>query len=265
MRTRMAREQMRTAFDYIGNAYDQCMYLYANLWRYGVEEPLINTYLYAPRDTPRALWMTYYGKTLHIYTRQEDTPMDAILQAFEEHTPHTAYLPVWVFEKLPGGLTDAFIIETMNLYRLEAPLPARDLSAVRHCARGDYQRIVPFLMTDPAYWEVYTHDALLSQLLARHDAGFGRMLYLQEEGRVAACYGTNAQTDRYDMMAGLLSDPACRGRGFGSTMIIANAKETVDAGRDCCCYISDETSQRIHERLGFRCCAQTMKLIRKTI
>ena len=244
--------------EYIADQYCQCIYLYMNLCRYGASNPWVNTYTDSIAAKIDAVYMMYYD-CLHFFSRDRDYPPMRLLEMIDKWKPNTVFMPQdWSCALAEDMDTRGYHRTDMDVVCADSPLPGNTF-ATRAAEKTDLKQLAGFMMQDHAYAKIYKEDLLYRQLLERFEDGFGRFHLMECDGRIAAAYGTNAETDTMAVMGGLLTAPEYRRRGYGRNLIVSVWNEIIREGKTGFALIEDPGSRRLHLSLGCRICATVSK------
>lgn len=74
------KEDIKKVFDYIGEDYDKCAYLYIDLKKYGIEDENINVWYQKNNDGEIAVIALMYYNGMHVFSRQNVFDVDDLAE-----------------------------------------------------------------------------------------------------------------------------------------------------------------------------------------
>ena len=254
----LREEKVQAALDYIENDYQNCLYLYLNLIKYRTSSPNITTYLDLSRDGIQAIYLCYFD-CVHFYSCKPDYPASKLFEMLQTLRAKTAYMPQhWGTQLQERMQKEGFTCTSMDVVTAKNHLNGV-ANASSRIERSELEEFADFLLTDPAYYNIYDRAVLVDQLIDRYDSGYSRYHVMRMDGEMVACYGTNAENEQIALMGGLLVSKKYRKRGYGSNMILSVWNEVLAEGKMGFAFIGNPESMRLHRKLGCMHCATVTK------
>ena len=84
-------EDITSVFDYIGEDYGKCLYIYIDLKKYGIDDENFNVWIqYNETEDICAIISAYYGG-IQIYSKEEDFLVDEIVDFIKQKDPNVFF------------------------------------------------------------------------------------------------------------------------------------------------------------------------------
>lgn len=253
MIVKCGRDDGQTVLSYIGSDYSQCLYLYLNLQKYGMDSDIIEVYLQEVGNLVTAVMLKYYT-CLHVYSRDGIFNADEIGSFFADNgftmLYSTAETGCRLFSALPGSISkDAAIskgwvarIKNIDREPKGLSIPAQN---------DDFVQIVKLIYEDEDIGRSYIYDDLARQLVERNKEGYARNLVIKNDGLVIAHVCTNAEFGKVSVIAELLVREEYRGRGYASEIMRSICSDLLSEEKEVYSFYYSEVSRRLHKHIGF--------------
>ncbi len=253
------------AMAYIGEDYRACLYLYADLWYCGPDNPNIRLWLCQRESRLTAVLLRYYD-CIHLYSRDGDYDVSEVAALLREESASVISAPEQDILRLQEFFREDYYPEYMQIFTLSRLPENADLSGIRTADRETVARLADFLYQDRIYNEAYSLDTLRAQMLDRYDSGFCRYVCAMDGNRIVGCEMSNAETDKVGVLGGLMVSPEYGRRGWGKKLIYASFGMILGTGKTAYTYVAVNNSQSmlLHRKCGLLPCGMHGKLIRKS-
>lgn len=93
--------------------------------------------------------------------------------------------------------------------------------------------------------------AFLSDFTFRRTRGYSRALCIRNEGRLACCAVTSAESDCFAVISGVACDPECRKSGLGKATVLEMVCRLSDIGKSAFVIALNENARGFYEHIGF--------------
>lgn len=236
-------------YDYIGQHREECLYLYVNLRRYGVDNPSMSVWLDKENNKILGVYLKYF-ECLHFFTKESEYQLHTLLSMITQQNPQVIFMPKHIGQRIEEDLSPLYVLKYMEIMSTNELRHIDNPDGVERAGRSDIARIVEFLMDDTEYTNVYQQESVYNQFLHRYDDGFTRFHYILRDGKIVACEGTNAELDDIAIIGGLLTSPGYRGQGLGSKVLQSIWDEILSEGKQGFSFVENPVSKRLHNRLG---------------
>ena len=127
---------------------------------------------------------------------------------------------------------------------------------------SDCDEIAALICSDASIGGHYQTKALSLQLQGRMLHENCRNLVIRKDGRIAAHFGTYAETDEFAILGGLITAPDYRGKGFGATLQAQLASLLLREGKHPLLYCFQKNTQAWYARYGWQPVRRCAKLER---
>jgi|LSQX01.1.fsa_nt_gb GNAT superfamily N-acetyltransferase len=255
--------------DFIGDDYRDCLYLYANLAKYGLENPNMSMWRMEINKSLVAIAQRYYS-CMHIFCKNSDWDVDEIIDLIKLEKPRVILATQDVTATLYKILYEDYHMHTMNLFYF--PINTDFFSEkysnlyndqIEEAKMDDIDEITDFLMEDKTNKEVYERNTLYNQLRERFIDGYSRYFVIKVNGKIIATTSTKAEHPRFAVRGGLIVHENYRGKNIGKFITYALIKLLQQEGKASYSFISDENikSLRMIEGIGYKLLGKTGKLI----
>ena len=207
----VAPEELPGLLAWLRRDLPRCLYLYADLRAYGLENPHIAAW--AERDAGgwRKAAMDYHG-SFQLYAGGEFRDTGGFLALIGERAPAAVSARREIIEALAPDLP-GYRAEYGVVLRREGAglsLPGEGEEEISQAGEGDVPEIAALLASDPALGGQYTPEGLAEQLLERMRTGMGRSFVIRRDGRIAAHVATYAECPEFMVTSGLVVHPDYR-------------------------------------------------------
>jgi predicted GNAT family acetyltransferase len=248
------KERESAVFEYIGNDYSKCLYLYLNLIKYGADSDVVRVYVQEENSEIKAVLLVYFS-CLHVYTK-DCSELDAsgiISWAVENHCSMIyckADIAEKIYENMAESLKHRVIITQGWAAQIKdvdkkcemMPVPAKN---------DDFEQIVNLIYEDEDIGKSYKLADLAQQLRERNQQKYARNYVIKHDGEVIAHACTNAEISKIAVVAELLVKPAYRRRGYASAIWRYLCSELLSEGKEVYSFYYSEESRSLHKKIGF--------------
>lgn len=255
--------------DFIGDDYRDCLYLYANLAKYGLENPNMFMWKMDIDNSLVAIVQRYYS-CMHVFCKKSNWNVNEIIELIKEEKPRVILATQDITTTLYKDLFEDYHPHTMNLLHFPVdadffPEKHSDLftEQIEEAKMEDIDEITDFLMKDKTNKEVYERNTLYNQLRERFIDGYSRYFVIKVNEKIIATTSTKAEHPLFAVRGGLIVDENYRGKNIGKLLTYTLIKTLQQEGKASYSFISDENtaSLRMIEGVGYKLLGKTGKLI----
>lgn len=249
-------------FDYIGDDYGKCLYIFIDLKMYPLDGERFKAWV--QRDDSggiRAVVTEYYGG-YQVYSRYADLDSVEIATFLEKQEVSVAFGFQGTMEAVYSHLS-GYAKEVGSLARLKN-LQSVPNEAAYSASLDEMTDIVELISQDENLGGPYTFDELFTQYEDRKKTGFGRNYVLRDSdtGEIVCHVATNAEVDELAIIAGAITNPKYRGQGYSKGVLAALCRELLNEGKDVFSFFYISAAERMHEGVGFERVGDWVKLVR---
>ena len=104
-----------TLFNYIGFDYRNCVYLYANLAKYGLRNENMSMWTVERSGAVLAIIQKYFS-CMHLYSKDDGWLSDELLNFITQEAPRTIFTTQDNARKLLASMSNRYYMKVMNLF-----------------------------------------------------------------------------------------------------------------------------------------------------
>lgn len=269
MRVRKATgADIQMILDYLRKDIENCLYLYADIWKYGVENDRLTVWF----DTDEAgiqMVVMKYHRNFQIYSGPDYGSIDELLELVEAERPMGIAGRRELIERLAPHLKGRYSSEYGVIFRGVVLGEDYIHHAMRTCEvsielarEQDAHEIAELLCTDEELGSVYTVETLTRELRDRIRTGMGRSYIIRQEGRIVAHNASYAECDLFVVISGLFVHPDYRDMDLLRWITLKTSLEFGREGKDQYFFALKNRIIRWHKRIGSTVVAEYGKLSR---
>lgn len=237
------------ALDYIGQDYSECIYLYVNLKKYGIENPDMMLWLEEQRQVVCGICLRYF-ECFHLFSKENDIDISGMQEFLRRYKPKIFFCSSSIEVGFNEEWLKTYKKEKMDVFRA-IPMPEDQSRQVYVAGIENLDEIAQFMMTDPTYSKIYDLDVLKAQLKQRMEDGFGRVFYTRENGEIVATAMTYAELNDMAIFSGLLTAKKYRRKRLCSAVLAKLTNQLIQEGKSVYCLVSVEASKKLMLKMGF--------------
>lgn len=247
------KDQKKTIYDYIGNNYSKCLYLYLNIEKYGFESDKTKIYIQTINEKIVAVLLTYYS-CVHIYSDSNEIVVSEIVSFVEEYNLSMIYCTadiarkIWDNSNLSNN-TSTFIdfgwvaqIEKVN---------TNESGMATVADEDDFNQIIDLIYGDESIGKSYRYNELKQQLLDRVNSGYTRHYVVKDHETVVSHACTNAETKNIAVTAELIVNPNYRKMGYATEVYTKLCNKLLSEGKEVFAFYFSDVSRNLHKKIGF--------------
>lgn len=242
--------------EYIGPNYGECLYLYLDLLRYGVESSTVSVYVVTDGEEINAVLLEYYS-CLHIFSKKMDLEVGEIVSFIKESDYSMIYCTRTLADALFSQLSD-LPDKNVSLTRgWVAQIQKVNYAGITNsgeivlASEEDFLAIAELIFGDEDIGRSYEFERLTKQLIERNHQGYSRNLVIKDGNRIVAHACTNAETDTIAVVAELIVREEYRGLGYATQIWSFLCNCLLKEKKEVYSIYYSEKSRRLHKKLGF--------------
>lgn len=246
-------------FNYIGEDYDKCLYMYIDLVKYGLKNKNFNVWIQYDENKICGLISQYYNG-IQIYSKSHNLIADEmnefikkknpsiitgmnesmcqIKDAFPEYQEYTAFV---------SKLTELTYPPNLNTY---------------NASIEELEEITKIIAQDEILGKGYDYKTLYQQFYDRKMNNFGRNFILRDKSNneIICHAATSAEIPELAVISGVITPLKYRGKGFSKGALAAICEELQSEGKEIFSYFSILPAEKMHCSVGFEKIGQWVKL-----
>lgn len=252
--------EVQEIFDYIEKDYGKCLYIYIDLYMYGLSNENFKVWTQRDLDGKIKCVITQYYSGVQVYSKDLNyDPKDVADKMIREDI------------KLVFGVKEAMDMLSPYLEGFDQELGTvgqlknfADISTpdAYSASEDEMSEIAAVVADDEGIGKPYGYESLYKQFLERKQEGFGRNYILRdkETGKIICHAGTYAEIPPLAVIGGVITAPDYRGKGFSKPTLASICKELLAEGKDVFSFYYIPPAKRMHEAVGFEKIATWAKL-----
>ena len=251
---------IKSIFNYIGEDYGKCLYIYIDLKKYGLDDENFNIWIqYNENEEICAIISEYYGG-IQIYSKQQNFIKEEIVDFINKKEPPVLFSIKPVIDSikysLPNYEQETGIVG--ELIELEYP-PNKD---VYSAPIEEFEEIVKLIAEDEGIGKPYGFKSLYEQYCERKKNNFGRNFVLRnKDNNEIICHaGTYAELQELAVIGGVLTSPTYRGKGFSKETLSSLCEELLSENKRVFSFYYIPSAIKMHSGVGFKQIEEWSKL-----
>ena len=253
-------EDIDSVFNYIGDDYGKCLYIYIDLKKYGLDDENFNLWIqYVENKDICAIISEYYGG-IQIYSKEQNMITEEIADFIKEKDSKVLFAIKPIIDKLKGLLPE-YEQETGivgELKELEYPANHDAYSA----PMDELEEIVEIVAEDEGIGKPYGFESLYEQYCERKRNNFGRNFVLRnKENNEIICHaGTYAELPELAVIGGVITSIPYRGKGFSKETLSSLCEELISENKRIFSFYYIPAATKMHTGVGFKQVEEWSKL-----
>ncbi len=257
-----------TSYNYIGCDYRNCVYLYANLAKYGLRNKNMSMWTVEKSGSVLAIMQKYFS-CMHLYSKGDDWLSDELLNLITQEAPRTIFATQDNAHKLLSSMSNRYYMKVMNLYSLPVESNAtlgidslEYINQLQEATTTDIEDISDFLMQDEEYKKNYDRRTLNNQLAERLIDKFSRYYIIRKDEKIVASVSTKAEHPSFAVVGGVMVDKDYRGRNIGKCITYNITKILQSEGKEALSFVSENNiaSTQMFKQIGYNLIGSSGKL-----
>lgn len=237
--------------EYIGNDYPQCLYLYLDLKKYGMDTDYVDVWVQLEHDNITSVILKYYTG-MHIFSRNKIFDIEELSSLITEASPDMICAESSIINKLERYIRKkGYEVELGHIGKC---IHINDISGYVNGNKADaedFHAIVQLLYQDEGIGASYNFEELSDQMRQRSEQGFVRNYVIKEDKEVVCHVCTGAEYDRLSIISGIVTAPEARGRGFAKRLLSQVCKELDGEKKEIYSVYYTDVATRLHHSVGF--------------
>lgn len=261
---KLTQERVKDVLAYMEDDLPNCLYLYGDIVRYGINDPNMTVWFSEKDGKINAVVMKYFSGS-HVYSKHLDYDLDEVVTKLREINPDRVSSQREIIEQLSQILASEYDAEYGFVFHVTSYREFKSTVVIERAQPEQAPAIADLLLTNEAYSKTYERSKLIKELADRMTNGIGRSYIIREGDRVIAHDGVALETDKY-MVEGLaLVHDDYRKTLYGSMLESYMINDLGKEGKELYCMIAEGRRANGFERLGNRVVASYGKLFKREL
>ena len=220
---------IKQVFEYIGDDYEKCLYLYIDLKKYGLSNENFRVWIQFDGDEICGL-ISQYHNGIQIYSKNHDLIYEEIIDFINQKNPTVISgmgdILIPIRDEFPDySETLGFVAK---LTELEYPSDSNAYTA----PMDELDEIAKLLVQEDNLGKHTGYDLLYHQLCERKRDNFGRNVISRDENNNIICHAaTYAELPELAVVSGVMTSFEYRGKGFSKATLAALCDQLLSEGK----------------------------------
>lgn len=252
--------EIDTIFEYIGNDYGKCLYIYIDLKKYALGNKNFNVWIqYNKQDQICAIITEYYGG-IQIYSKQQNYIINEIVDFIKKKDPQVIFAIKPIIDKLKKELCK-YKQETGIVGELSELTYMPNHNAYS-ASLSEIAEIVKIIADDEEIGKPYGFESLYEQFYERKQNKFGRNYILRNKKNheIIGHAGTYAELPELAVIGGVITSIPYRGKGYSKGILSALCNELLYENKRVFSFYYIPSAKKMHSNIGFNQIEEWSKL-----
>lgn len=255
-------EDTQRILDYVRPHVSECMYLYIDIKKYGVEDEFLKAWV-DEKDGELSLAIMKYHTGIVLYTDDENWDAQAVADLIVEENVNSVTARKELIEKLHEILADKYDDEYGLVYIL-SKLPVVDIDAEIEVAKPEDTLEIAYLVTmDEGIGAHYEIEDFANQLKERMLTNFGRSYIIRKDGKIIGHIASYAECDGFATISGLIVHPDYRTGLYGAALEEKIMSDLIAEGFTVYSTVVTKLRKQLLKATGNELAAEYGKLVKK--
>lgn len=259
---KLTEERLSDVLKYMEDDLANCLYLYGDIVRYGLNDPNMTVWFSEKDGAINAVVMKYFSGS-HVYSKHLDYDLEEVLEKLLEIHVDRISSQREIIEALQPRMSEEFDVEYGCVFKLTKYREMKSPVVIEKAEVSDANAIAELLMTHEAYSCSYKQEDLAEQLADRIANGIGRSYIIRDGERIVAHDGVSLETDKYAVEGLALVHDDFRNTLYGSFLDSYMINDLGKEGKELYCMILEGRRLDAFVKLGNTIQASYGKLFRK--
>lgn len=241
--------------DYLAKDIANCLYIYADISKYGFKDQNLKVWYDKDADGIRAIVMKYHNN-FQIYSSRAFDKVEEIVALINEYKPYGVAGRTELIASLEKEFSDRYNVEYGVIYRGKDIKREKILRALEECevkielaSEDDAEAIAKLICMDDELGSVYTVESFAEELRERIHTGMGRSYIIRDGEEIVAHNATYAEGDMFVVISGLMVHPDYRDTDYAYWIDLKSSLEFQEEGKDRYFFALDKKIIRWHKNI----------------
>lgn len=247
---------------YLRRGVANCLYMYIDIAKYGLENPNMKVWLDAGKNGIRLVVMRYHG-SISVYTEAKTWDIDGVVKLIEEEKVLTMSMSKRIADQLYEHCREHYDITYGSVFRFTAYHDIVFDGTIETASSADAREIAELIALDQGIGSYYELNDLTDQIAERIESGMGRSFVVRDSGKIIAHVGSYAEYDGLATTNGLIVHPNCRFGMCGAALERHLLMELLADGFQVYTFVTSRLRTRLLTAMGNQCLGEYARLDRK--
>ena len=259
---KLTNERLQDVLHYMEDDLANCLYLYGDIVRYGIDDPNMTVWYSEKEGKINAVVMKYFMGS-HVYSKDYDYDLDEIREKLDEINVDRISSQKTIIEALYPKFEKEYDVEYGCVFKLNKYREMKSPVLIERASVEDADAIAELMMTHELYSKSYKKQDLAKELADRLERQIGRSYIIRDGARIVAHDGVNLETDQYAVEGLALVHDDFRSTLYGSFLDSYMINDLGKEGKKLYCMILEGRRLDGFVRMGNEVQASYGKLFRK--
>lgn len=238
-------------FEYIGEDYGKCLYIFIDLKKYGLDDENFNVWIQQESNNEICAIISEYYGGVQIYSKNQDFIVNEIVNFITKRNTNVIFSIKENIDKLKFFLPN-YKQETgtvSELFELKFPPNNKAYEA----SVDEIEEIVRIIAEDENIGKPYGFESLYNQFIKRKKDNFGRNYILRDEltNNIICHAGTYAELEELAIIGGVMTSIPYRGKGFSKETLSSLCNQLKSENKRIFSFFYIPSAEKMHYGVGF--------------
>lgn len=254
-----SNEWKQRIFSYIGRDYEKCLYIYADLKKYGMDSEYVMTWVNIIDDNIKAVLMQYHNG-MHIYSDGLDYDKEEIVALIQKMRPSMVLGVQTLILDIANSLEE-YHQECGYIKRMKEVGEEYEDDNIRMATVDDVVPLTEMLMSDVEFSVGYTFDEMYRQISERILDEYGKTFYICDQNQITAQLGIAAELDDIIVISNVYTAKTYRNQGYAAQLF--SYIKQISANKKIYLFCYGDSLDRYYDKMGFETVQLWGKCIRQ--
>lgn len=261
---KLTQERVKDVLAYMEDDLPNCLYLYGDIVRYGINDPNMTVWFSEKDGKINAVVMKYYSGS-HVYSKNLDYDLEEVVEKLQEINVDRISSQREVIEALAEAMADEYDAEYGVVFQHYHYREMKSRVKIERAKPEDADAIAELLMTNELYRNTYERQKLATELADRMRSGIGRSYIIRDGDRIVAHDGVLLETDKYMVQGLALVHDDFRSKFYGPILESYMINDIREEGKDVYAMIAEGNRLEGFEKMGNKIRAHYGKMFRRAL
>lgn len=251
MITDCTSDNINQVFDYIGEDYQNCLYTYIDLWKYGLDNENFNVWIQYGEDNEICCIISEYYGGFQLYSKSHDLMADELIGFLKDNEAQGISACKESMDLIESAFSDYH--KTTGIIGKLTELSYPPNNDAYSAPLDEMEEISKIVSKDKNLSKHHSYESIYKQFCERKEDNFGRNFILRDDatGEIICHAATYAETDNLGVIGGVLTTDKYRGKGYSKGTLSAICDELLSEDKTVFSKFIIPPAIRMHYGVGF--------------
>lgn len=260
----------RRILNYLEEDVENCLYMYADISKYGVEGKNVTVW-YDMDDIGIRMVVMKYHNNFQIYSNRGFKELESVISLINYQRPQGVFGRKEIITNLVNPLNEQYEAEfgfvfrgkTLDVNKLDRKLKESNTDIVM-AKESDVYKIAQLLCLDKDVKAIHTEQSLAKELKDRMRTKMGRSYIIRKGNEVIAHNATYAECDKFVVVSGLMVHPDFRNTEYAYLLDLKSSMEFQKEGKNRYFFVTNDRVIHWHKTIKTPIAGEYGKLLFKS-